>query len=68
MTRGRCEETAGEPAAATGRVLLVKKIIMKDGAGVGARPAIFTRILLLIYKRTALFVQQVFLDIDNQYL
>ncbi|KAM7369375.1 hypothetical protein PAMP_013647 [Pampus punctatissimus] len=34
VTRGRCEEMAGEQPAGTGRVVLVKKIIMKDGAAV----------------------------------
>ncbi|MEQ2234301.1 hypothetical protein ILYODFUR_030512 [Ilyodon furcidens] len=38
MTRGRCEEMAAEPTAATGRVVLVKKIIMKDGAVLKLRP------------------------------
>lgn len=35
VTRGRCEEMPGEPPAGTGRVVLVKKIVMKDGAAVG---------------------------------
>lgn len=53
MTRGRCEETAGEPAAATGRVLLVKKIIMKDGAGLQqgiGRPSVYHAVVVIFLE------------------
>lgn len=45
VTRGRCEEMPGEQPAGTGRVVLVKKIVMRDGATVGGWPAI----LFIIY-------------------
>lgn len=53
MTRGRCEETAGEPAATTGRVLLVKKIIMKDGAGLQqgiGRPSVYHAVVVIFLE------------------
>ena len=59
MTRGRCEEMSGEPAAATGRVVLVKKIVMKDGAVVGGRPAILP---ILYYSY---FITLVNINMDN---
>ncbi|TNN25734.1 hypothetical protein EYF80_064134 [Liparis tanakae] len=35
VTRGQCDEMPGEPPAGPGRVVLVKRIIMKEGAAVG---------------------------------
>lgn len=40
VTRGRCEEMPGEQPVAPGRVLLVKKFVMRDGAAVGTQAAI----------------------------
>lgn len=64
MTRGRCEDMAAEPPAAPGRVVLVKKIIMKDGAVVSVRAAMFTtgnraeprRLMLFFMEILVLFV------------
>lgn len=41
VTRGRCEEMPVEQPGATGRVVLVKKFVMRDGAAVGTQSAIF---------------------------
>ncbi|XP_035995859.1 hippocampus abundant transcript 1 protein isoform X2 [Fundulus heteroclitus] len=53
MTRGRCEEMAAEPPAAPGRVVLVKKIIMKDGAapqqGIG-RPSVYHAVVVIFLE------------------
>ncbi|XP_023194340.1 hippocampus abundant transcript 1 protein-like [Xiphophorus maculatus] len=53
MTRGRCEDMAAEPPAAPGRVVLVKKIIMKDGAvpqqGIG-RPSVYHAVVVIFLE------------------
>nr|XP_019964679.1 PREDICTED: hippocampus abundant transcript 1 protein-like [Paralichthys olivaceus] len=53
VTRGRCEEMSGEAAAAPGRVVLVKKIIMKDGAalqqGIG-RPSVYHAVVVIFLE------------------
>ncbi|XP_026153499.1 hippocampus abundant transcript 1 protein-like [Mastacembelus armatus] len=53
VTRGRCEEMAGEPPAGTSRVVLVKKIIMKDGGtlqqGIG-RPSVYHAVVVIFLE------------------
>ncbi|XP_017163268.1 hippocampus abundant transcript 1 protein-like isoform X1 [Poecilia reticulata] len=53
MTHSRCEDMAAEPPAAPGRVLLVKKIIMKDGAvpqqGIG-RPSVYHAVVVIFLE------------------
>ncbi|XP_051907070.1 hippocampus abundant transcript 1 protein-like [Hippocampus zosterae] len=53
VTGGKCEEMAGEPPAGTGRVVLVKKIIMKDGAalqqGIG-RPSVYHAVVVIFLE------------------
>lgn len=46
VTRGRCEEMPGEQPVAPGRVVLVKKFVMRDGAAVGTQSAILLNINL----------------------
>uniref|UniRef100_UPI003AAF58FD hippocampus abundant transcript 1 protein n=1 Tax=Centroberyx gerrardi TaxID=166262 RepID=UPI003AAF58FD len=52
VTRGRCEETPAEPPG-TSRVVLVKKIIMKDGPavqqGIG-RPSVYHAVVVIFLE------------------
>ncbi|XP_071387844.1 hippocampus abundant transcript 1 protein [Centroberyx affinis] len=52
VTRGRCEETPAEPPG-TSRVVLVKKIIMKDGSavqqGIG-RPSVYHAVVVIFLE------------------
>lgn len=46
MTRGRCDEMPGEQPVAAGQVVLVKKIVMKDGGTVGGPRAILFTVII----------------------
>lgn len=56
----------GEQPAATGQVVLVKKIVMKDGGAVGGRPAILFTIYSPLIARVIVYGELIVLFDTDQ--